>query len=131
MSISKESKNFGLAWEKDYGYAQAVKVGDTIYLSGQISHDEEGNILGVGNMEVQMRQAWANVKKLLTQYGATFDNIVDELIFVTDMDAAFAAAAKIRSELFSERPRVASTLIQIQRLAFPELMVEIKCIAKV
>jgi enamine deaminase RidA (YjgF/YER057c/UK114 family) len=131
MSISKESKNFGLAWETEYGYAQAVKVKDTIYLSGQISHDDEGNIVGVGNMEAQMRQAWANVKKLLAQYGATLDNIVDEVIFVTDIDAAFAAATKIRPELFSGPPRVASTLVQIGRLAFPELMVEIKCIAKV
>jgi enamine deaminase RidA (YjgF/YER057c/UK114 family) len=131
MPTSKESKGFGMAWEKEYGYSQAVKVGETIYLSGQVSHDAEGNIVGLGNMEAQMRQAWANVKTLLAQYGATLDNIVDEVLFVTDIDAAYAAAVKIRPEVFSQRPSVASTMVQIQRLAFPELMVEIKCIAKV
>jgi 2-iminobutanoate/2-iminopropanoate deaminase len=131
MTISKETKSLGMPWEKEYGYSQAVKVGDTIYLSGQVSHDDKGNIVGVGNMEVQMRQAWANVEKVLAQYGATIDNIVDEVLFVTDMEAAFVAAVKIRPEAFRGRPLVASTIVQIQRLAFPELMVEIKCIARV
>ena len=54
-----------MSWEKEYGYAQAVKVGDTIYVSGQVSHDDMGNIVGLGNMEAQMRQAYANIHKLL------------------------------------------------------------------
>lgn len=131
MAISKESKGLGMSWEKEYGYAQAVKVGDTIYLSGQISHDDKGNIVGVGDMEAQMRQAWANIEKVLAQYGASIDNVVDEVVFVTDIEAAYLAAVKLRSELFRGRPVVASTLIQIQRLAFPELMIEIKCTARV
>jgi 2-iminobutanoate/2-iminopropanoate deaminase len=64
-------------------------------------------------METQMRQAWANVDKVLTQYGATIDNIVDEMLFVTDMEAAFAAAVKIRPEVFRGRPAVASTTAAI------------------
>jgi 2-iminobutanoate/2-iminopropanoate deaminase len=39
MTISKETKSLDMSWEKEYGYAQAVKVGETIYLSGQVSHD--------------------------------------------------------------------------------------------
>src|SRR5919201_199822 len=74
---NKESKNFGMPREKEYGYSQAVKVGSTIYVSGQVSHDDKGNIVGHGNMEVQMRQAYDNIKKVLAQYGATMDNIVD------------------------------------------------------
>ena len=130
MAISKETKSLGMPWEKEYGYAQAVKVGETIYLSGQVSHDEEGNIVGLSDMETQMRQTYANIQKVLSQYGATMDNIVDELLFVTDMDSAFAAAVKCRREVFSTTPVVASTIVQIQRLAFPELMIEIKCVAK-
>jgi 2-iminobutanoate/2-iminopropanoate deaminase len=120
-----------MPWEKEYGYAQAVKVGDTIYLSGQVSHDETGKIVGPGDMEAQMRQAYANIKKVLAQYGATMDNIVDEILFVTDMNTAFAAAVKCRNDIFSGTPSVASTIVQIQRLAFPELMIEIRCVAKV
>ena len=130
MAINKETKSLGMPWEKEYGYAQAVKVGDTIYLSGQVSHDDRGNIVGLRDMEAQMRQAYTNIQKVLAQYGATMDNLVDEVLFVTDMDTAFAAAVKCRREVFSGTPVVASTIVQIQRLAFPELLIEIRCVAK-
>ena len=130
MAINKETKSLGMPWEKEYGYAQAVKVGDTIYLSGQVSHDDKGNIVGLRDMEAQMRQVYTNIQKVLAQYGATMDNVVDEILFVTDMDTAFAAAVKCRREVFSGAPVVASTIVQIQRLAFPELLIEIRCVAK-
>ena len=130
MAINKKTKSLGMPWEREYGYAQAVKVGDTIWLSGQVSHDDRGNIVGLRDMEAQMRQAYTNIQKVLAQYGATIDNVVDEVLFVTDMDAAFAAAVKYRPEIFSGTPVVASTIVQIQRLAFPELLIEIRCVAK-
>jgi enamine deaminase RidA (YjgF/YER057c/UK114 family) len=131
LTINKETKSLDMPWEKEYGYAQAVKVGDTIYVSGQVSHDDKGNIVGRGDMETQMRQAYANIQKLLSQYGATLKNVVDEILFVTDMDAAFAAAVKCRQDIFSGTPVIASTIVQIQRLAFPEFMIEIRCVAKI
>ena|SRR5215212_3816208 len=131
MVISKEAKSLGMPWEKEYGYSQAVKVENTIYVSGQVGHDDKGNTQGQGNMEIQMRQAYANIKKVLAQYGATMDNVVDEVLFVTDMDAAFSARIKCKQEVFSGNPVLASTIVQIQRLAFPELLVEIRCICKV
>ena len=130
MAINKEPKSLGMPWEEEYGYSQAVKVGDTIYISGQVSHDDKGKIVGRKEMEAQMRQAYTNIKNVLAQYGATIDNVVEEVLFVTDMDAAFAAATKCRREVFSGTPIVASTIVQIQRLAYPELMIEIRCIAK-
>lgn len=131
MTINKEAKSLGMPWEKEYGYAQSVKVEDTIYVSGQVSHDETGKIVGRGDMETQMRQAYTNIQKVLAQYGATMNNIVDETLFVTDMDAAFSAAVKCRENVFSGIPVVASTIVQIQRLAFPDLLIEIRCVARV
>ena len=131
MTINKEAKSLGMPWEKEYGYAQSVKVEDTIYVSGQVSHDETGKIVGRGDMETQMRQAYTNIQKVLAQYGATMNNIVDETLFVTDMDAAFSAAVKCRKNVFSGIPVVASTIVQIQRLAFPDLLIEIRCVARV
>ena len=131
MAIRKEAKNLGMPWEASYGYSQAVKVGDTIHLSGQVSHDDQGNIVGHRNMEAQMNQAYLNIKKVLAQYGATMENVVDEILFVTDMDAAFAAVPKSRKPHFPAEAAVASTIVQIQRLAFPELMIEIRCVARV
>ena len=75
MTLSKDVKGFGMPWEDTYGYAQAVKVDDTIYVSGQLSHDDHGNIVGSAplddsgrirdhsNMETQMRQTYANAKE--------------------------------------------------------------------
>ena len=131
MAIHKEAKVLGVAWEQEYNYSQAVKVGDTIYLSGQVSHDEKGDIIGIGDIEAQMRQCYANVQKVLAQYGATLDNVVDEVLFVTDMETAHPAAVRCRRDIFSGDAVVASTIVQIQRLALPELLIEIKCVAKV
>jgi 2-iminobutanoate/2-iminopropanoate deaminase len=131
QALGKDVKTLGMPWEDEYGYSQAVKVGDTIYVAGQVSHDSDGRILGVGDMVTQMREAYANMQKVLAQYGATMDNLVDEILFVTDMEAAFDAAVKVRRDVFAGFPRVASTIVEIGRLAFPELMIEIKGVAKV
>jgi enamine deaminase RidA (YjgF/YER057c/UK114 family) len=144
MSIKKEAKGHGMPWEELYGYAQAVKVGETIYVSGQLSHDDEGNIVGPApvdedgnildhaNMEIQMRQTYKNAAKILSQYGATLDNVVEEVLYVTDMDAAFAVAGPVRKEAYeSEKPEVSSTLIVTPRLAFPPQLIEIKFIAQI
>jgi 2-iminobutanoate/2-iminopropanoate deaminase len=130
-TLSKEQASLGMPWEEQYGYAQAVKVGDTIYLSGQVSHDDAGNVMGVDDMEIQMRSAYGNIAKVLAQYDATMENLVEETLYVLDMEAAFDARVKMKDEVFSGQPLVASTIVQIDRLAFPEFLVEIRCIARV
>lgn len=129
MAIEKDVRRFGVSWE-DYPYVQACKVGDTLYLSGQIAHDEQGMIVGVGDMAAQMKQAYRNVRRLLDSYGATFDNIVDEMTFVTDMDAALAVCTDVRREAYGGDAVVTSTLLKVAGLAFPELLVEIRCTAR-
>jgi len=144
MKISKDVKGMGMPWEDAYGYAQAVKVGDTIYVSGQLSHDAEGNIVGApplddkgrildhSNMEIQMRQTYENAKTLLARFDATLDNVVEEVLYVTDMDAAFAVAGTVRKQAYgSDKPDVASTILVTPRLALPSQLVEIKFIARV
>jgi len=142
-TLNKEAENLGMPWEEAYGYAQAVKVGDTIYLSGQLSHnaegkmvapaplDTDGRISDYGNMGPQMAQSYANAKILLERYGASMDNVVEEVLYVTDMDAALAVAGKVRREAYGGRPVVASTILVTPRLAFKDQLIEIKMIAKV
>ena len=143
MTLSKDVKGFGMPWEDTYGYAQAVKVDDTIYVSGQLSHDEQGNMVGAAplddsgrirdhsNMETQMRQTYVNAKKILSQFGATLDNVVEEVLYVTDMNTAFAVAGPVRKEMYgSKKPAVASTILETPRLALPTQLIEIKFIAK-
>jgi len=144
MALLKDVKGFGLPWEESYGFAQAVKVDDTIYVSGQLGLDDQGNMVGpaplddsgrirdYSNMETQMRQTYANAKKILSQFGATLENVVEEVLYVTDMETAFAAAGPVRKEAYaSKTPAVASTIIVTPRLSLPTQLIEIKFIAKV
>jgi enamine deaminase RidA (YjgF/YER057c/UK114 family) len=134
----KEATYFGVPWEDAYGYAQAIKVGDTIHVSGQLSHDEKGNLIApaplaesgkpadFSMMEQQMRVTYANAVKLLARFGARLDNVVEETLYVLDVDAGFAVAGKVRKEAYgTERPQCASNLIGVARLAFPQQLIEI------
>jgi len=56
-------------------------------------------------------------KRCIAQYGATIDSVVEEVLFVTDMEAAFSARAKCREDVFPGNPRLASTIVQVERLA--------------
>lgn len=141
--VEKQVQRAGIPQEEQYGYAQAVKVGDTIYISGQFSGDEKGEIVApaktkdgkaveFSNMEAQMKQTYVNAKKILSKYGATLENVVEEVIYVVDMESAFKVSGKVRKEAFaSNQPSVASTILVTPRLAFAEQLVEIKFIAKV
>jgi enamine deaminase RidA (YjgF/YER057c/UK114 family) len=133
-----------MPWEDSYGYAQAVKVGDTIYVSGQFSHDAYGNMVAPAplradgsialhtNMEQQMRQAYENASKLLGTFNASLADVVEEVLYVTDMDSAFAVAGTVRKQAYGvQNPPVASTIVVTPRLALPTQLVEVKFMARV
>jgi enamine deaminase RidA (YjgF/YER057c/UK114 family) len=136
-------ESFGVPWENDYGYVQAIRRGDTIYVSGQLSNraaelvhaapvDENGKVTDFSNMEGQMRQSYANAAELLARFGASLDDVVEEVIYVLDVDAAFAVAGPVRREAYGKDvPQVASTLLGVTRLAFPAQLIEVKLIARV
>jgi len=121
--MEKKAGYLGVPWEEAYGYAQAIQVGDTLYLSGQLSHDDQGNLVGAApvdaagivtdfsSMELQMRTTYANAAKLLAQFEATLGDVVEETLYVLDLDAAFKVAGKVRKDAFgTERPKCASTV---------------------
>lgn len=129
---------FGVSWEDAYGYPQGVQVGDMIHVSGQLPHDMDGKLIApapldadgypadFSNMEEQMRATYANTVKVLAEFGATLDDVVQETLFVIDMPAAFAAAGKVRKEAYgTDRPQVASNIIGVKSLANPEQLIEI------
>lgn len=134
--IRKKVVNHGVAWEGLYGHVQALQVKDTVYLPGQLSHDGAGKLVApagatdsgkpLDQMEAQVRQTCRNAITLLAEFGATLDDVVEETLFVLDVDAAFAAPGKVRKELYgNEQPQCASKLIGVSRLAFPAQLVEI------
>lgn len=83
-------------------------------------------------MGEQMRQTYQNAEELLRRFGASLDDVVEEVLYVLDIDAAFAVAGPVRKAAYRrEDPQVASTLVGVTRLAFPEQLLEIKFVARV
>jgi len=137
-STNKTLAQFGVPWEKTFGYAQAVRVRNTIYVSGQLSHDDAGTFIAPASldasgqpadfstMEAQMERAYANANTLLGRFGASLNDVVQETLYVVDVDAAFAVAGAVRRRAYGvDQPPVASNLIGVSRLAFPEQLIEI------
>ncbi len=108
-------------------YSHLVKVGNLMFLAGQVALDGEGNVVGAGDMKSQLRQVLENMKSVLASEGADFSNVVKINIFTTDIEA-FRGAASVCREYFGGHPP-ASTLVQIERLARPVFLVEIEAIA--
>src|SRR5262245_27513969 len=104
----KEAAYHGVPAEDEYGYAQAIKIGNTTHVSGQLSQDDKGAMIAPaaldesGNpadfsmMAEQMRVTYANAAKILAQFAATLDHVVKETLYVIDVDEAFAVAGKER-----------------------------------
>jgi reactive intermediate/imine deaminase len=111
------------------GYTHVVQVhgGRTIYIAGQVSFDKSGNLVGKGDFAAQTTQVFENVKAALAAGGATFDNVVKVTTFVTDL-SEMQTLRSIRAKYYGQNAP-ASTLVQITKLAHPDLMIEIEAIA--
>ena len=107
-----------------YGYTHAVKIGKVIKISGAVSMDNEGNPTAVGDLGQQMKNCYADLEKILTHFGCTFDNVVEENIFTTDM-ALFLENAGYRNSIYTKEFPTGSWL-GVRELALPELMIEIE-----
>lgn len=127
MPIQIERMNPFPGSAKPTVYSQLVKAGNTLYLAGQVAVNEKGELMGKGNMRIQVRQVFENLKKLLASQGATLDQLVTITIFTVNTDE-FRKAYDIREEYTGGRAP-ASALIQIDRLADPDYLVEIQGIA--
>jgi len=110
--------------EKAYGYSHAVKIGNSIKISGAVSMDNEGNPTAVGDIEQQMKNCYADLEKILNHFGCTFDDVVKEDIFTTDM-AQMLEKSAYRGEIY-KKGFPTGTWLEVKGLALPEFMVEIE-----
>jgi len=111
-------------------FAQGVKVGNVLYLAGQVGIDGSGK--AGADITDQTKIAYDNIRNVLAEFGATMSNIVDETMFVTDIGDVMANSKSVfalRLDAYGETPQVSQTLLQVSALVLPELKIEIKCIA--
>jgi reactive intermediate/imine deaminase len=106
-------------------YSQAARVGNTIWVSGQIPLDPVTKELVGGDMEAQIRRVFENLKAIVTAAGATLDDVVKATVFLTDL-SHFALVNKIMAEYFREPypARAAVGVASLPRGAH----VEVECI---
>src|SRR5450631_95537 len=117
------------AYEKDFGYSQAVQIDKTLYVSGSMAADANGRLVAPGDMAGQMRAAYANIQRTLAAHGATFEEVVKETIYTTDMDALLKAS-DLRFEYYDKERLPTTAWVQVQRLVDPGFLVEIEVVAE-
>jgi enamine deaminase RidA (YjgF/YER057c/UK114 family) len=110
--------------ERAYGYTHAVRIGDDIKISGAVSMDAEGTPTAVGDLEQQMKNAYADLDTVLKHYGCTFDDVIVEDVFTTNM-ARFLEVASYRHSIYT-RHLPTGTWLEVKGLALPEFMIEIE-----
>jgi enamine deaminase RidA (YjgF/YER057c/UK114 family) len=114
--------------EKAYGYSHAVKVGDDIKISGAVSMDDGGNPTAIDDIEQQLKNVYSDLEKILKHYGCTFDDVIVENVFTTDM-AKLSEVASYRSSIYTKQFPTGSWL-EVKGLALPEFMIEIELEAR-
>ena len=124
MADSREYYQLRPEVEKAYGYTHAVRVGDDIKISGAVSMDAQGTPLAVGDLEQQMKNAYADLGNILEHYGCSFDDVIVENVFTTDM-AKFLEVASYRNAIYTKHFPT-GTWLEVKGLALPEFMIEIE-----
>jgi enamine deaminase RidA (YjgF/YER057c/UK114 family) len=115
--------------EKNYGYSHAVQIGDDVKVSGAVSMDDEGNPIAVGDLAEQVKNVYSDLAKILKHFGCSFDDVVVENIFTTDM-AQFMEVAGYRTSIYTNHFPTGSWL-EVKGLALPEFMIEIELEARI
>jgi len=111
----------------DNDLCQVVRAGNTLFLRGQVGTDFEGNLIGLGNPEVQTEQAMKNVKQLLEESGSCLDHICKITIYLTDKSIREVVYRTVGKWLKGVFP--VSTWVVVAGLAKPEWLLEVDVIA--
>lgn len=113
-----------------YSHAAVIDLGNSkmVILSGQVPMDQQGNLVGAGDLGRQAEQAFQNIRNIVTAAGGTMDNIVKLGFFITDM-SKLQALREARDKFINTKNPPASTLVQVSKLYRDDVLVEIEATA--
>jgi reactive intermediate/imine deaminase len=114
-------------YEDVIGFSRAVRVGDLVFVSGTVAWGPDGKLVGKGDVYAQAKQTLANIEGYLREAGATLKDVVRTRIYLTDI-GRWQEVAQAHREAFGD-VRPASSMLEISRLAEPEMLVEIEAVA--
>ena len=116
-------------FEKQAFFARTVKSRGMLHVSGCTGVDKEGNLVGKGNMEAQLRQIYCTLTEILRVHQLTLQSVIKEVIYTTDM-SALIRAGHVRTQAYNGFAPPAATGVQVSALVRPDLHVEIEIIAE-
>ena len=111
-----------------YLLSQGIRIGDLLLVSGQVGIDGSGELVSLDDFEAQADQAFRNLSTVLEAGGSSLDRVAKVTIFLTDMAANFTKVVELRRKWFTP-PYPADTIVQVQSLYRPEVLLEIEAIA--
>jgi enamine deaminase RidA (YjgF/YER057c/UK114 family) len=125
--MTRYNYSSGAPWEKIVGYSRAVKVGNTIEVTGTVALDEQNNIVGVNDPYQQTVFILRKIGAVLEQAGATMKDVVRTRLYVTDI-SRWEEYGRAHGEIFADI-RPCTTMIEVNALIAPEYLIEIEATA--
>lgn len=110
-------------------YCDAVEVDGWVYVSGLLALTPDGTLVGKGDAQLQARTILSVLGQMLGAAAASLDDVVKVTVYVVDMDDRVPINVEREAAFGPSRP--ASTLVEVSRLAHPDALVEIDCVARV
>lgn len=124
---TRQNISSGAKWEAIAGYSRAVRVGNRIEVAGTTAVDAAGNIVAPNDPYQQTLFILNKIEKALIEAGASMHDVVRTRMFVTNINQ-WEAVGKAHGEVFREI-KPAATMVEVQRLIEPEMLVEIEVTA--